>query len=178
VKSASPPPVAWSRRRWLRAWPAWAAAAAPAAWATGADTTPQPIVWPPLVAPDGRPADIAGGQGVPVIVVFWATWCAFCERHNARIDKLHRTLDPARLRVLGVALDRDGATVQRYLRRHDYGFPVAMDSGTLRTRFTSRRTIPMTCTVDASGRLRQCIPGEMAEDDVMELARLALPPMR
>jgi thiol-disulfide isomerase/thioredoxin len=168
------PPTPWSRRRWLRALPALATvpAAAPAA-ATAAALSP--IVWPALLAPDGRPIDRAGWQGVPLVVVFWATWCAFCERHNARVDKLHRTLDPARLRVLGVALDRDGAAVQQYLRRHDYRFPVALEGGQLRTRFTPRRIIPMTCTVDAEGRLRQCIPGEMAEDDVMELARLALP---
>jgi len=171
VKPLPTPPAGWSRRRWLRGLPALAATAA------GAATVP-PIAWPTLFAPDGRAVDIAGWQGVPVVVVFWATWCAFCERHNARVDQLHRTLDPARLRVLGVALDRDGAAVQRYLRRHDYRFPVVLDGGQLRTRFTPRRIIPMTCTVDAEGRLRQCIPGEMAEDDVMELARLALPAVR
>jgi hypothetical protein len=94
------------------------------------------------------------------------------------VEKLHRSLDPGRLRVLGVALDRDGAAVQRYLRRQGHHFPVVLDGGQLHPRFTARRIIPMTCTVGADGRLRQCIPGEMAEDDVMELARLALPPAR
>lgn len=166
-----------SRRRWLRGLPL--AAAATLAWPAAARAAaPPPIEWPVLFTPDGSRIDLAGGQGVPVIVVFWATYCAYCERHNARIDKLHRTLDPARLRVLGVAMDRDGAAVQPYLRRHGCGFPVVLDGGVLRSRFTARRIIPMTCTVGADGRLRQCIPGEMAEDDVMELARLALPAAR
>lgn len=170
------PPTGWSRRRWLGALPALAAGAAGATGVTAA--APPPIVWPALLAPDGHPVDSAGWQGVPLVVVFWATWCAFCERHNAHVDKLHRTLDPARLRILSVALDSDGAAVQHYLRRHDYRFPVVLDGGRLRARFTPRRIIPMTCTVGADGRLRQCIPGEMTESDVMELARLALPAAR
>jgi thiol-disulfide isomerase/thioredoxin len=189
VKSVPAKTGGWSRRRWLRdlslAVGTTAAASATeyadARLALAADATAAPpttMAWPALVAPDGRAVDTAGWQGVPLVVVFWATWCAFCERHNARVDKLHRTLDPARLRVLGVAMDRDGTAVQHYLRRHGYGFPVALEGGQLRTRFTARRIIPMTCTVGADGRVRQCIPGEMAEDDVMELARLALPPAR
>ena len=47
------------------------------------------------------------------------------------------------------------------------------DDGRLRGRFTERRVIPMTCTVAADGRVQRCIPGEMAEDDVLELARIA-----
>ena len=30
----------------------------------------------------------------------------------------------------------------------------------------------MTCLVDRAGQLRQCIPGEMAQDDVMGLGRV------
>ena len=33
--------------------------------------------------------------------------------------------------------------------------------------------IPLTATVDRSGRLQQVIPGEMFEEDVLELTRLA-----
>lgn len=170
MRRAAVPPGAWSRRRWLGALSACAA--------TTATAVPAPVEWPALLAPDGRPVDAAGWRGVPVIVVFWATYCAFCERHNARVDRLYRSLDPARLRVLGVALDRDGAAVQQYLRRHGLRLPVVLEGSQLRSRFTSRRIIPMTCIVDADGRLRQCIPGEMAEDDVMELARHALPAAR
>jgi hypothetical protein len=36
-----------------------------------------------------------------------------------------------------------------------------------------RRVIPLTITVDRQGRLREIIPGEMAEADVLALATLA-----
>ena len=170
-------PAGWSRRQLLQALPGAAVAGWGPTTAGVVAAAPMPgtsIEWPSLLTPEGRVVDPSSWRGVPVVVVFWATYCAFCQRHNARVDSLHRTLDPARLRILSVALDRDPAAVQRYLRQHDYRFPVVLDGGQVRARFTSRRVIPMTCTVGADGRLLQCIPGEMADDDVAGLGRLAL----
>jgi peroxiredoxin len=64
------------------------------------------------------------------------------------------------------------------MQSHRYGFPVALSNGVLRGRMTTRRIIPMTCVVDRDGRLRQAIPGEMSEEDVMGLAQAALRPSR
>jgi hypothetical protein len=71
-----------------------------------------------------------------------------------------------------VALDTDADAVRRYMAGNGFGFPVALDGGGLRQRLTSRRVIPMTCVLDGQGRLLQAIPGEMAEDDVLGLARV------
>jgi len=170
-------PPGWSRRRWLQASTAGAAglfgAHAAAAPAPGAR-----IEWPALHALDGGVFAPGHWAGTPMVVVFWATYCAYCQRHNAHLDKLFRTLDEGRLRILGVALDDDASAVAAYMRRHGYRFPVALGGQALRVQFTARRVTPITCTVGRDGRLLQCIPGEMAEDDVLELARLALPVAR
>jgi thioredoxin-related protein len=75
--------------------------------------------------------------------------------------------------VLGAALDRDPELVRRHAREHGYTFPITLDAEPLRQRFGLRRVIPTTVTFDRRGRLLQRIPGEMAEDDVRALARLA-----
>lgn len=165
-------PPAWTRRRWLQAAPAWAALPAAQALQAGGP----PIAWPALVTVQGQALPPSHWQGVPAVVVFWATWCAFCRRHNAHVEALFRSVDPQRLRVLGVALDTDLTLVRRHLQQTGYSFPTVADGGALRTQFTARRVIPMTCTVGADGRLLQALPGEMAADDVRGLAALALPP--
>ncbi|MEY2655033.1 MAG: hypothetical protein RLZZ524_2061, partial [Pseudomonadota bacterium] len=38
---------------------------------------------------------------------------------------------------------------------------------------SERRIVPLTCVIDRSGVLREVIPGEMAEDDVMGLIKWA-----
>lgn len=131
-----------------------------------------PVDWPGISLLDGRKLDSASWLGQPAIVVFWATYCPYCKRHNAHVEKLHRATRGQALRVLGVALDTDADAVRRYMAVNGYSFPVAMDGAMLRQRLTPRRVIPMTCVLDRLGRLVQAIPGEMSEDDVLGFARL------
>ena len=93
-------PHAWTRRRWLQATPA--CALWPGASLSLAGNGAQ-IEWPVLGTVTGQVLQPAHWQGVPSVVVFWATWCGYCRRHNAHVDRLYRSVDAGRLRVLGVA---------------------------------------------------------------------------
>lgn len=134
------------------------------------DTRPV-IEWPEIQLLDRGTLSPGSWRGQAAVVVFWATYCPFCKRHNAHVDKLYRASQGQPLRVLGVALDGDAGSVRRYMAINHYEFPVALDGGDLRRRLTTRRVIPMTCAIDRQGRLLQAIPGEMFEDDVLRLAR-------
>jgi thiol-disulfide isomerase/thioredoxin len=151
-----------------------AGAAAPVARLAGAQTAEaSPVIeWPVMYLLDGSTLSPASWQGQAAVIVFWATYCPYCKRHNARVDKLHRATQGQGLRVLGVAIDADADLVRRTVAGNGYQFPVTLDGGLLRQRFTARRVIPMTCVLDRQGRLLQAIPGEMAEDDVLGLARV------
>jgi peroxiredoxin len=151
-----------------------AGAAAPVARVAGAQVaTASPVIeWPAIRLLDGSTLGPASWQGQAAVIVFWATYCPYCKRHNAHIDKLYRAMQGQALRVMGVALDSDADAVRRYMLGNGYQFPVSLDDGTLRRQFTARRVIPMTCVVDRQGRLLQAIPGEMAEDDVLGLSRV------
>ena len=130
------------------------------------------MAWPDIRLLDGSTLSSTSWQGQAAVVVFWATYCPYCKRHNAHVDRLHKTTHAQAVRVLGVALDSSAETVRRYMLGNGYQFPVTLDDGTLRKRFTTRRVIPMTCVLDRQGRLLQAIPGEMTEDDVLGLPRL------
>jgi thiol-disulfide isomerase/thioredoxin len=161
-----------------RALAALMAAAANAAAAPAVATPAALIEWPDLEWIGSEQVSRSDLKDVPVVVVFWATCCPFCRRHNAHVDRLYRAVDPRRLRVVSVAVDSDPPDVRRYMEVNGYRFPVATHAGYLRMQFTDRRLIPMTCTVDSDGRAAMCIPGEMAEADVLALASLALPEAR
>lgn len=126
------------------------------------------VQWPEVALLDGRRWGSGQAGGKTVIVVFWSTTCPFCLRHNAHIEKLRRAAAGRPLEILTVARDKDVSAVRAYLERHGYGFAVTLDQAPMSSALSTRRVIPLTAVVDPSGRLRQLIPGEMFEDDVME----------
>lgn len=131
----------------------------------------QTVVWPDVGLLDGTRWTAARAQDKAVVVVFWSTTCPFCLRHNAHIAKLQRELKGQPLEILTAARERDAAAVQRYLDQHGYRFSVTLDHAALAAALSARRMIPLTVTVGRNGRLRQVIPGEMFEADVMDLPR-------
>ena len=161
----------WRRREWplaLCALVHGAAAAAPAALGD------KPVL-PRVALLDGATLDLAGLHDTALVLVFFDTSCTYCRRHNARLEQLVRATRGQPLQVLGVAGDRDPAVVRDYLRRQGWSFAVTLDADRLRPLLTTRRMVPMTCVLDRGGRLREVIPGEMAEADVLDLARWARP---
>jgi thiol-disulfide isomerase/thioredoxin len=138
--------------------------------AASIDPAGTPIDWSPLRMLDGSKVQEQGWQGVPVVVVFWATWCPYCKRHNAHVEQLFQASAGKQLRVLGVSTENDQAKVQAYMQANRFHFPVALADSSFRAQFSDRRVVPLTCLVSAKGRLVQAVPGEWSQDDVMALA--------
>ncbi|MEY4748293.1 MAG: hypothetical protein RIQ60_507 [Pseudomonadota bacterium] len=132
------------------------------------------VDWPAFELIDGRRVEPVDLKAQAVLVVFFATTCPFCARHNEHVHKLMQRLGArAGLRVIHVAQDGSAAPVKDYLVRHGYSFEVTLASRALHEALSARRVIPLSCVVDRQGRLREVIPGEMFEEDVLELARWA-----
>ena len=143
-----------------------------------ADTLPgsgEPVAWPTVALLDGPRLGPAQWRGQAAVVVFFATTCPFCRRHNEHVEKLARATRGQPLRVLGVAADRDPEVVRAYRREKGYRYDMTLDDEAMHAALSWRRVIPLTCVVDRDGRLREVIAGEMFEEDVLELARWAGP---
>ena len=163
----------WSRRQVLAAATATLALSSIAAWAVPAAST-APIDWSGLRLLDDQGDGPAHWANLPVVVVFWATWCPYCKRHNAHVESLYQHSRSQGFRVLGVTDETDREKIAHSVLVQQIHFPIALAASAFRTQFTSRRVLPLTCVVSAAGRLLQAIPGEMAFEDVMSLATLAV----
>lgn len=130
------------------------------------------VQWPARVALlDGQPWQATPGQAV--VAVFWSLHCGFCERHNVHVEKLHRAAGGKALTVLSVVSERDVEAIRRRMAQRGWTFPVTHEREPLLAALGARRSVPLTVTIDRQGRLRERIPGEMFEADVLELLKLA-----
>ncbi len=131
------------------------------------------VTWPePLPLLDAAPLEPGALRDQALVLVFWASYCPFCRRHNPNVQALHRAAAGKPLRVLTASFDRPEAA-RAYLRQNQYDFPVTLEAKRLAPRFSSRDVLPLTVVIDRSGRLREVIPGEMFAEDVAELIRYA-----
>lgn len=82
---------------------------------------------------DGDPVSISRWAGRPLIVNFWATWCAPCLREIPLLKSLQA--EHPEITVVGIAVDRDDA-VRAFAEEMGFNYPVlvgqadAMDAAT------------------------------------------------
>lgn len=129
----------------------------------------------PNFALPGTPADVnlAMFHGAPVVVNFWATWCAPCLAELPLLDSLAAT----GVRVLGVNIDREIAPPRALLQRLALRFPVAWDSEGTVARAWNPDAMPTTYVLDADGVIRSIQRGAIRDLGAISatLAALAAP---
>ncbi|MEE4185345.1 MAG: TlpA disulfide reductase family protein [Gammaproteobacteria bacterium] len=67
----------------------------------------------------GEPRAISEWSGEPLLLNFWATWCAPCRREIPLLQALHTS---GELRVVGVAIDRQ-ADVETFIAEFGVAYP-------------------------------------------------------
>lgn len=148
-------------RSWLGAAPGWRrilasilllSAAAPQA-AGFAELQPvSPFPAPPLAERPAGPNLLTTLQGKPVVVNFWATWCAPCRDEMPALDRLRgRRSDVV---VLTVAMHDSRSQVARFAEDHLLDLPVFLDPEGLQGRAWGVRVLPTTVVLDARHQIR------------------------
>ena len=86
-------------------------------------------------APDLQATDIHGVsislaelKGKTVLLDFWTTWCPPCQSDASSIEKLNQKYGTKNLAIVGVSVDEDRDTVEKYLKKHPHSYPVVLSS--------------------------------------------------
>lgn len=78
---------------------------------------------------DGTSHQLSQYRGRPVILNFWASWCAECLEEMPSLEALYKDYNERGLIALGISIDRDPETVGKVLDKVHVSYPVLLETG-------------------------------------------------
>ncbi len=125
--------------------------------------------------PQGGRVAMEAFRGRPLLVNFWATWCAPCVEELPLINDFYRQNKANGWQVLALAVDRL-ASVQSFLQKMPLDFPVGMAgaSGTELGRGLGNLAggLPFSVVLSTDGMVVQRKLGRLTPDDLAAWLRL------
>jgi thiol-disulfide isomerase/thioredoxin len=116
---------------------------------------------------DGKPTKLASFAGRPLMVNFWATWCAPCRREIPLLNKIRMQRKSQNAEIVGVAVDfRDD--VLQYVKSTPISYPLLMgeeDGLAAAEAFGMGMAFPFSVFVDSKHRILTIKVGELHEDE-------------
>jgi len=116
---------------------------------------------------DGKQHRIEQWQGRPVVVNFWATWCAPCVKEMPELQSLQEKYPG--IQFVGIGVDK-AENMRQFLQKVPVSYPLlVMGAGaidTLRTLGNPAGGLPFTLILNANGDINRKILGQIQVDDL------------
>ncbi|MFO7781984.1 MAG: TlpA disulfide reductase family protein [Spirochaetia bacterium] len=112
----------------------------------------------PVLSSDTR-RSLSSFEGDVVLLNFWASWCPPCIEEMPSMQALYERLGGAGFEIVAVNLQEDPATVQSFMDKNGYEFPVLLDRSGSIAREYGVRGIPTSYVVHSDGRLLAMLVG-------------------
>ena len=123
----------------------------------------------------GEPRSISEWAGKPLLINFWATWCAPCRREMPLLQALHTGQE--NLQILGIAIDRVN-DVQTYMAESGISYPTLVgeqDAMRVSEQFGLEGLgLPFTILVSSKGDILTIFIGEIHAAELEVFARISL----
>ncbi len=125
-----------------------------------------------------KPVALDGLRGKPLIVNFWARWCAPCRTEIPELVAAHDSYGKRGLTVVGIALDDKPDSVRDFAKAYDmrYAGLLAKTGGIELMRATGnpKAVLPFTLVIDRNGQVIGRKLGPLKKDEIETYARQLL----
>lgn len=123
--------------------------------------------------PSGESLSMTALQGRPLVINFWATWCAPCVEEMPIIDDFFRQNESKGWQVLGLAIDQP-SRVRQFLSQFPVSYKIGLAgmNGTEVSKMLGNEAggLPFTVVLDANGTLIQRKLGKLTPEEVNKWA--------
>lgn len=103
---------------------------------------------------DGRMMQLSSLRGKPVLLNFWATWCAPCRVEMPWLAELDQQYRPQGVEIVGVSLDDPGEeqAVTKFIAERGVHYPILIGNSSVADLYGGVRFMPQSFSSNATGR--------------------------
>jgi len=102
------------------------------------------------------------GVGQPVVLNFWATWCAPCRIEMPHLQNASRKYD-GRAAIVGVNQGESAEIVSDFGSEFDISYPLLVDADSSVSRLYNVTGLPTTVFIDGGGVVREVVVGMVSQ---------------
>ena len=149
-------------------------AQAPAAAASTAPVSSEPLFAASFKDFDRQLHPLAQYRGQPMLVYFWATWCTSCKQEVPELKALHEKYKGQKLKVIGISADNTDK-VREFAKAYDITYTLLLGSNDaieLSKKMGNKvGGLPFAVVIDAKGKVVKTVLGEAPRGRFEELVR-------
>jgi len=129
-----------------------------------------------LFSPDGTSVKLSEARGRPVLLNFWATWCAPCRVEMPWLVAIDQKYRAQGLQVIGVSMDDSGTTgkVAAFAKERAVKYPVLLGNASTADAYGGVRFMPQSFFIDAEGKITKTVVGLTDRKDLEDGAEALL----
>jgi peroxiredoxin len=108
---------------------------------------------------NGKSLNLSSFKGRPILLNFWASWCPYCRKERAHLNKLHEDFTDKKLVIISVSIDKSLAQVKSFMKKHPAEFPVLWDHTGKVSSTYNVSALPTSYLINSDGIIKKKITG-------------------
>jgi thiol-disulfide isomerase/thioredoxin len=117
---------------------------------------------------DGKKVSLADYKGRPVLVNFWATWCAPCKIEMPWFEELRKQYAGQGFEILGLTADADAGkdAIAKTAQKIGVTYPILLTDEKVQDAYGGIDYLPMSFYVDRNGKVIEATAGLSSKDEI------------